>query len=420
MHSAIAPTALALALAACSPADSGSSPEQSDLDALPYLTLEEVTRIGSVDDPDYGFSRIGGVDVDRDGNVWVFEAQARELRAYSPTGELLRRVGQRGDGPGEFSQWGTIDFGVAGDTLWVFDSGNRRLTLFNRMGEVLSDGTIEQFRIPSHVPQALLTISPAHLGSDGLFVGDRRVLFQLEFDPTAHPVDTIRLPRVRFDADGEVVDTAGWYPLVRDDAEIEIVDVGQSRYLVPRPPPTGPLLVLLADGYVVVERTVPAAEATLRLTRFTHAGDTVRSREFTYRPKPFPQAVLDTAITRHIGVAPNVMYGTPAGGVMIPQLPQDSAAARARLEREISFPELQPPVSDRYVVSSDGALWLEREDLDTGSRTWTVFNAEDRPMGLVDIPRGTLVRWTDGREVWAVELDELSIPWLVRYRLGSG
>ncbi len=35
---------------------------------LPILTVEEVTRIGHLNDPEVGFSRLGEVDVDRDGN----------------------------------------------------------------------------------------------------------------------------------------------------------------------------------------------------------------------------------------------------------------------------------------------------------------------------------------------------------------
>lgn len=415
----IGATLFALGLGGCSTGDSGSASGPLDLDALPWRSLQEVTRIGSVDDPDYGFSRIGAVDVDRDGNVWIFEALARELRQYAPTGELLGRVGGRGDGPGEFSQYGTIGFGVEGDTIWAFDTGNRRLTLFGRDGTVLSDGVAPQITVGGHVPGGVMTVDPAQLGSDGLFVGHHRSGVSPMFDPTVQLVDSLRLPRVRFDLDGEVVDTVGWYPVVGEGRMPEIIQVGQSEYLVPPPPSSGPLLVLQPDGYVVIDRVVPGTPDALRITRFGHAGDTVRTGLFSYVPKPFPQAVLDTAVALHIGSGGMVIYGSSAGGVMISQRPEDSAAARARLAEAIDFPPLQPPVSGTWLSTSDGGLWLEREDTGTDSRTWTLFDAEDRPVGQVDVPRSLRLRWSDGSDLWGVMVDETGIPWLVGYRLAA-
>ena len=58
----------ALALTAFLPAceRAASTTGEPELDALPPLLAEVDMRIGSVDDPEIGFSRISGVDVDRD------------------------------------------------------------------------------------------------------------------------------------------------------------------------------------------------------------------------------------------------------------------------------------------------------------------------------------------------------------------
>jgi hypothetical protein len=42
--------------------------------------IEEEMRLGSVDDPEVGFSRIGRVDVDRDGQIYMFEDLDRDPR----------------------------------------------------------------------------------------------------------------------------------------------------------------------------------------------------------------------------------------------------------------------------------------------------------------------------------------------------
>ncbi|HUF70508.1 MAG TPA: hypothetical protein VMM79_17795 [Longimicrobiales bacterium] len=48
-------------VAAC--AGDGPGTGANDLDAAPLLAFEEMLRIGSTDDPDYGFTAINGVDV---------------------------------------------------------------------------------------------------------------------------------------------------------------------------------------------------------------------------------------------------------------------------------------------------------------------------------------------------------------------
>lgn len=253
----------------------------------------------------------------------------------------------------------------------LFDTGNRRLTLFGRDGTVLSDGVAPQIAMGGHVPGEVMTVDPAQLGSGGLFVGHHRSGFSPMFVPTVQLVDSLRFPRVRFDLDGEIVDTVGWYPVVGEDRMPEIIQVGQSEYLVPPPPSSGPLLVLQPDGYVVIARVVPGTPDELRITRFDHAGDTVRTGLFSYLPKPFPQAVLDTAVARYVGSGGMVIYGSSAGGVMIPQLPEDSAAARARLAEAIDFPRSSRPCptpTSRRAMAASG--WSER--------TWARTSAPGR------------------------------------------
>src|SRR6185436_3773336 len=80
------------------------SQQPPDLEALPRLRLVEELRIGNAADPKLGFSSIGSVAVDREGNVYAFEVQAAEIRVFTPAGRALRTIGRRGDGPGEFQE----------------------------------------------------------------------------------------------------------------------------------------------------------------------------------------------------------------------------------------------------------------------------------------------------------------------------
>jgi hypothetical protein len=82
------------------------------------------------------FGRITGVIADGEGNVYVADASAPEVRVFDEQGKFVKRIGRRGSGPGEFVSLQSI--GWLGDTLVVMDaSGNGRLGLLTRSGEWL-------------------------------------------------------------------------------------------------------------------------------------------------------------------------------------------------------------------------------------------------------------------------------------------
>ena len=214
MRTWVAGLVLAVAVVGCAEdqresATEGIDTDVIDVDVLPTLTLQEELRIGSLEDPEYGFSRIGSVDVDRDGQVYVFEAQDLQIRVYSPDGRLIRRMGGAGEGPGEFGG-SSVQFGVVGDVVWAMEwdfGAPGRLTRFDRNGEILSARHVQEVIFGPRVTGAV-SVAPAFVDAEGLFVSDFSpfIAFQLPGNP-----DSIRVPRVRFDDQGAIVDTVGWY-----------------------------------------------------------------------------------------------------------------------------------------------------------------------------------------------------------------
>ncbi len=71
------------------------------------------------------------IAVDGDGNVWVVDTGTQRVRKFSPDGELLGTVGERGRGLGQFREPVGITFDpVTGDFL-VADVGNARIQRFD-------------------------------------------------------------------------------------------------------------------------------------------------------------------------------------------------------------------------------------------------------------------------------------------------
>lgn len=237
------PTVLLVSvLAACGAAACGmaSPASDDDIDAAVRLTADEEFRIGSIEDPDQGFSAIVGMAIAEDGRLFVGERQDVEIRVYSPDGRLLQRIGRRGGGPGEFQ--GIPLFGLQGDTLWTYDTSAGRITLFDSRGTVLSTGPT--YGEPIQLADGRrVWVMPTSMRRDGLFISDVfRISYSREHDGSGlDPNTPFRVPRLLFDAAGTVVDTAGWeasppprmVPPPGHESDIRSVTVGGRPFMVP-------------------------------------------------------------------------------------------------------------------------------------------------------------------------------------------
>jgi hypothetical protein len=108
--------------------------------APPVWEFRELLTLGSAgglgaEAADHEFGHLTGVLADGDGRIYVADAQSNDIRIFDPAGELLRRVGRQGGGPGEFGMLQSI--GWIGDTLAALDPKNGRLALLRASGEWL-------------------------------------------------------------------------------------------------------------------------------------------------------------------------------------------------------------------------------------------------------------------------------------------
>ncbi|HEX9708867.1 MAG TPA: hypothetical protein VGB42_02735, partial [Candidatus Thermoplasmatota archaeon] len=249
--------------------------------------------------------------------------------------------------------------------------------------------------------------------STGLWMGTRGMTTLPP--PRGAVADTVPVPLVRFDAEGRVVDTVGSYPLPYVGGS-ELIRVGSSRYPVPYLRRADPYDVRHADGTVRIDAALPDLPEAFRVLRLGHDGDTVRTRTFRYRPRGYPDEVLNAQAVRYAHQVGPTATMTASGVERLEQRAEDSAAARVAILRAMEVPDFQPPVRS-VRVTGEGTLWLLREDVGGEHERWTVLDREDMPVGELELPREPTVVWTDNETVWAVERDELDVPWLVRYRI---
>jgi hypothetical protein len=240
--------------------------------------------------------------------------------------------------------------------VWVIDLlVARRMTLYNRAGDVLSTGIIRDVPIEMNLSGQSASLVPFEMDDDGLFaaeLGPVLVTRESDIDPATPPLP-VSTPRVRFDGSGAVFDTVG----------------STTNFLSRRP---GSLAwFAVADGEIEASLIDDSGgiDPMFRVTRTNVVGDTIATRMFRFTEMPSPEGPLN-------------------------------------------------PISLIRVVP-DGAVWLRRENIEQADTLrWLLLDQELVPIGQLKLPRsGVRVEWSRADTVLAVENDDLGVPWVVRSRL---
>jgi hypothetical protein len=402
-----------------------------DADRLPTLVARAEARIGNADDPKRGFSMIASVAADRDGNVYVYDYQSRNVRVFAGDGRLLRTIGRAGEGPGEFTQYvGRI--GIIGDTLWSLDDARRRLNLFRRDGTVVSTSTIPGMNlvVPLHSrsigrsefgfvrPDGRILTSFVNAPLSGGNFEERVLANQGLTHRVVGPTDTVRAPRVLYTPGSLKVDTVGIDLIPPPDVELKPLTTSMLRgrrtigiyrtvdrvdYTVPEPPSGLYHRISLADGSVIVGRKAATTAAQTKFTyvRWDLAGKERHRIEFSYTPRRYTDDVLDSLAMQSV-----MLKG------------ERNADAFRAVRGAMAYPQFQGPV---YLAwgADDGAVWLRRESDASALQRWIIVDRSGATRGVVALPWTATPRWASGNVVIVEQADEDGVPWLVRYSLGS-
>ncbi len=408
-----------LVLSAC---DGAPAVRSDHIDALSHFVAEPDMRIGDFADPDIGFSRVGGIDVDRDGDIYVMETMVPEIRVFSPEGKLLRRIGRRGAGPGEFER--APRFGVVGDTVWAIAYYPDRITLFRRDGTLLSARNAESVSVP--LPRGYGHVVPWAMRPDGKFTSSLARVSSRRNDPDTgvEPTDSIPFPFVLFDATGAVTDTIGWagrppprmwHPPSQQAPRLEFMEVNGRRLIVPNAPPTLPWWLALHDGYMLVDAPRPQTpeDGVFTVTRIGLSDDTVYSRTFHYRPIRYSDADLDSIAARAARGEPGGMVPYSPTGSLVPPDWKDIARS---FRSAMKFPEFKVLIEYPW-LAQDESIWLRLRQEDHQPARWILLDAEGQPRGDLELPSDIRIMWNRGDTLWGVDPDEDDVPWVVRFRI---
>jgi hypothetical protein len=164
----LAAAALMCVLPGCAPSETGWQGKIESRDGVtvvhnpraplhpePVLELEEVLSIqGSETEEEQMFQDIHTLDVDSEGNIYVLDEGAADIKVFNGAGKHVRTIGRQGQGPGEFA-FPIMVLVTPQAELLVHDMNQRALKILDFEGNFLRQLSIAdmiQFTGPRFLP----------------------------------------------------------------------------------------------------------------------------------------------------------------------------------------------------------------------------------------------------------------------------
>jgi len=314
------------------------------------------------------------------GDLVIANAGVPELWFMDSGGQLVKRVGAQGEGPGEFGTLSSLH--VQADTsLVVYDDRLARLTEFDLSGEMLANRRMTEANPISD----LIPLAASQEGPVLAIYGDNRV-----FGGNGARQDST--PLLLFSGGSPKPDTLSTWPT--KTWWFKQVSAGVARTQVPFSPD---LLYAgkrdrgaLATTHEPVISVVDGTGTLLMSVRWEEEGRPVTGDDFEAwqqdRFASLPEAIPEGTRREMVDVEP---YGSH-------------------------------PVLEAIFLDADGSLWFAPTSLSSGSdRTWIRVSAEGLPLGSLTLPSSaTLLDAADGRMA-VLDRDELDVEVITVYGMGG-
>ncbi len=362
-------------------------------------------RFAPTRDAEWFFAGVRSVAIDRRDRVYALDGQEQVIRVASRDGHLLSTLGKRGSGPGELrgARWVQI----LGDTLWVYDNQNARLTAWSTETLALLPGTRR-----GPLPLRLESLSPRgfyHADVDREEAATTQAPRQWTI---MHRVANDRQDRslLRYDVRSPVLSY-----LVYERGRARQADAAVGRTNMAQPLGDSPLWRTRPDGsaFTMVFRETRLSEhaanpfagarttSILRVIDVTPTGDTLR--ELTVR---VPARRVSDADIRSV-VDSLRLPTSPILGRWVEADPDEIA-------RNLFRPTNWPAVLE-FFVEMDGTIWLRQPQPPSPRAVFWRLAADGRQLPSVSLPGDLRILLVHDGHAWGVREDADGQPGLERY-----
>lgn len=339
-----------------------------------------VATIGAVDgDTLHTLSSVTAAQEDRHGNLYVVQQRTPFIAVYDSLGERIATLGRRGRGPGEFS-WAT-HVTVLRDTIYISDVLLGKIAVYSPVFQHVRDILVRaEYPGLTGGRSETARVSPTFVTDAG-------------FVASIVTPDSAYIAFQPWSGSPTVLDQ---YPMT--DRQVTAVVPGHNLTLtVEGPLPEVPMAVPAA-GSLYLFRPQPAPV----LWKITPSGRGT-TRALSLQQEEVPPSIKTDWVERFIEQFPP--GASPA--------PPD--ALRSAFEEAATLPERSAFATLR-AGGPDGDIWLEQKLPGRPVRMVRV-TPTGQLVGTFDVPDGATVLSIRAGHVWLLELDELDVPFLRRYRL---
>lgn len=339
------------------------------------LRLTEVQRMGSLDSGPQAFGDV--VDLAGDGTtIYVSDRLAKEIMAFGPEGDLLRRFGRRGGGPGELRHMLPVSIlWQDPNRVWVGEPPS--LFLFDSLGTSVA----RPATLPWSWPWRGHTDTLGSVYSEFTETGELELRGQVSLDIRSRNVVRHTPVWTGSRQDMGTIELPDTLPLPVLESPTRTLRRGGNYEI--RQLPMRPQILWAAspNGAIWVVNT-----AEYRLNEVAFTGDTVRTIE------------VDRPLTRLTGDERDSLAA--ASGFAVSEIPR------------------YRPMMDRLDVAPDGWIWVRRNARD--GLEWDIFDACGRFAGTVSPPMPldrNPMQLLRGGGLLAVTRDQLDVEFVVRLQL---
>jgi hypothetical protein len=319
-----------------------------------------------------------GLDVDSHGNVYVAD-RSSQLLVFSPAGAVLRKLGRKGRGPGEFDGLQAVRI-LPGDSVYAFDASLQRATVFaphsDRAAYSVNVGTnamlFSYWALPATSTRSIFAAYRADVGE-----GDGRGLH-------GHRKEVLRV----LNPDGSILKDS-----VAVFAESEALFVhGAVEGVMYNPYGRQPVLTLGNGG-----RVYAAWNGALTIDVYSAAGKRIKTIHpaVTARPRPITDKDRDSVVALLAGTVP----------------PAEVRRAFAEVGSD-SWPLFRD-----MVVDDADRVWLGLLGRHGEPVHWVAFDQVGAQVASMELPENVSLRVLRGRMAYGVELDQDDVARVVVYEL---
>lgn len=411
----------AVALGACSGDDAGDRGSlRTEVDSIGdtlvvrtlgsasegILTLVEDVRIGELDGEDeYMFGQISELVALPDGSALVFDQQAVALRIYGSDGRVVRSLGRRGSGPGEYQAANGVTV-LPDGRIAIWDPRNGRIQFFGADGSADS-----QILIPSGF------YTSRSLWNDG----GGRLIYRANILP--RPEDRETFPGARPGVAHLTIDGG------RADTLPAPVQVDRSMLLSATSPQGSSSMTNLVPFHGAPVWTVYrggfafSSDGEYRIVVERDEGPMVIEREI--EPVPVQPAERDNFREFSTANMRNLDPGWTWNGPAIPANKRPIRSLRTDDDGRIWVWVSMPGVVDSTLLEAGSpagmpgdlppVIWTEPVAVD-------IFSPDGRFFGRAELPPRTsaYLLSSSGDYLWGVQSDEMGVNQLVRWRMSGG